>query len=154
MPLTIDIIKNARPGINSKGRATTKPYKLGDSGGLYLLVHPRGGKWWRLKYRYGGKEKLISLGTYPKVSLTDARELRDEYRSLLKGGIDPGSYIQEERTAQRAEEARRIEATRFMLDNTGALSFRLGKRCLLLTPDETAELRTFLNATTDVKPCP
>ncbi|MCH8209713.1 MAG: DUF4102 domain-containing protein, partial [Nitrospinae bacterium] len=81
MPLTTKIIKNAQPGINAKGNLTDKPYKIGDSGGLFLLVTPAGGKWWRFKYRFLGKENLISLGTYPLVSLTEARAKRDEFRA-------------------------------------------------------------------------
>ena len=57
MPLTDVAIRKAKPGINPKGETTPKPYKLGDAGGLYLEVSPKGGKWWRLKYRYEGKEK-------------------------------------------------------------------------------------------------
>ena len=59
-------IRNLKP--------TDRPVKKGDSGGLFLLVNPNGGLWWRLKYRVDGKEKLISLGTYPDVSLKDARK--------------------------------------------------------------------------------
>jgi hypothetical protein len=69
MPLSDRAIRNLTP--------TDRPYKKGDSGGLFLLVTPNGGLWWRLKYRVGGKEKLISLGTYPDVSLKDARKRRD-----------------------------------------------------------------------------
>ena len=75
-------IKNAKPG--------TKPVKLSDEKGLFLLLSPAGGKWWRLKYRFGGKEKLLSLGTYPEVSLKAAREKRDEARKLLAADADPG----------------------------------------------------------------
>jgi integrase len=96
-------IRNAKPGITPKGVATTKPYKMGDAGGLYLEVAPAGGKWWRLKYRFGGKEKRISLGTYPDVGLKDARERRDEARKLLANGIDPG----ENRKAQKAAKVER-----------------------------------------------
>ena len=69
---------------------TDKPYKLADGGGLYLEVAPAGGKWWRLKYRFGGKEKRLALGTYPAVALKDARLRRDEARALLARGVDPG----------------------------------------------------------------
>ena len=67
----------------------TKPYKLTDSRGLYLHVSPTGHRSWRHKYRYGGKEKLRTLGSYPDVGLREARELRDEDRRLLRGGKDP-----------------------------------------------------------------
>lgn len=100
MPLTDTAIKNAKPGINPAGESTTKPYKMGDSGGLYLEVSPAGGKWWRFKYRFGGKEKLLSLGTYPDTSLKAAREKRDEARRQLATGIDPGAQRKATKTAQ------------------------------------------------------
>lgn len=68
-----------------------KPYKLADGNGMFLLVNSSGSKWWRLKYRYEGKEKLLSLGTYPEVGLRDAREKRDDLRRLLAAGVDPGA---------------------------------------------------------------
>ncbi len=84
MPLTDSAIRSAKPG--------EKTIKLFDGGGLYLEVAPSGGKWWRLKYRHGGKEKRISLGVYPDVPLKRAREKRDEARQLLAEGIDPGEH--------------------------------------------------------------
>ncbi|HJU11857.1 MAG TPA: integrase arm-type DNA-binding domain-containing protein, partial [Candidatus Binataceae bacterium] len=63
--------------------------KLYDQRGLYLLVSPQGGKWWRFKYRFAGKEKLLSLGTYPDVSLARARSCREDMRKLVAAGIDP-----------------------------------------------------------------
>lgn len=92
MPLTDTAIRNAKPGITPDGKVTSKPYKIGDAGGLYLEVAPAGGKWWRLKYRFGGKEKRLSLGVYPDVGLKFARERRDEARRLLAEGIDPGEH--------------------------------------------------------------
>ncbi|OFZ88023.1 MAG: integrase [Betaproteobacteria bacterium RIFCSPLOWO2_12_FULL_62_58] len=72
-----------------KAKPRAKAFKLFDGGGLYLEVSPTGGKWWRLKYRFDGKEKRLSLGVYPDVGLKDARERRDEARKLLADGIDP-----------------------------------------------------------------
>lgn len=69
MSLTDTTLRTAKP--------QKKQYKLYDEGGLFIIVAPSGGKWWRLKYRYDGKEKLISLGTYPATSLKDARKERD-----------------------------------------------------------------------------
>jgi integrase len=82
MPLTDISIKAAKPA--------AKPVKLFDAGGLFLIVTPAGGKWWRLKYRFQGRAKTLSLGTYPLVGLKDAREKRDELRRQLARGIDPG----------------------------------------------------------------
>ena len=95
MSLTDTAIKNAKPG--------AKPIKLSDEKGLFLLVSHSGGKWWRLKYRFGGKEKLLSMGTYPEVSLKDARQRRDDARKLLADGVDPG----ENRKAVKATKTER-----------------------------------------------
>ena len=81
---------------SAKGKE--KPYKLNDGQGLYLQVTPTGGKWWRFKYRFDDKEKLISLGTYPEISLVDARERREAARKQVANSIDPG----EVRKAQKA----------------------------------------------------
>jgi integrase len=70
---------------------STKPVRVFDGLGLYLEVTPKGGKWWRLKYRFEGKEKLLSMGTYPETSLKNAREKRDEARGLLANGVDPSA---------------------------------------------------------------
>ena len=90
MPLTDTAIRKAKPD--------DKTRRIFDGGGLYLEVAPAGGKWWRLKYRYAGKEKRLSLGTYPDTGLKDAREKRDAARKLLAAGVDPG----EQRKAAKA----------------------------------------------------
>ncbi len=77
-----------------------KPYRLSDEKGLYLEVHSNGSKYWRLKYRYGGKEKRLAFGVYPEISLKRAHEKRSEARDLLADGIDPGEV-------KRAEKLRR-----------------------------------------------
>jgi hypothetical protein len=142
MPLTEAVIKSTK--------ASEKPKKIFDAGGLYLLVAPAGGKYWRLNYRFGGKEKSLSLGVYPTVTLAAARRLRDEARTLLVGGINPSEVRREERAILRAE-ARRLEAAmRFSSDSDGALSIRIGVRRVNLSPSETAELRSFLDATRGV----
>lgn len=95
MPLTDTAIRTAK--------SSEKPYKLADEKGLFLLVNPNGSKWWRLKFRVDGKEKLLSLGTYPDVGLKDARAKRDEARKMLADGVDPG----ENRKAQKASKSER-----------------------------------------------
>lgn len=75
-----------------KAKATGKRARLYDTGGMYLEIAPAGGKWWRLKYRFAQKEKLLSLGTYPEVTLAEARIKRDEARKQLRGGIDPSAH--------------------------------------------------------------
>lgn len=86
---------NARQVDTAKGK--DKPYKLADGGGLYLLVNSNGSKYWRLKYRSAGKEKLLALGVYPDVSLADARGKREEAKRTIAAGGDPGALKQEEK---------------------------------------------------------
>lgn len=94
--LTDPKIRQAKPA--------DKPYKLFDGGGLFLLVQPGGAKLWRLKYRFGGKEKLLAIGSYDKgVSLKKAREERDRARNQLVEGIDPGASRKEEKQAEREQ---------------------------------------------------
>lgn len=87
---------------------TDKPYKLSDGGGLYLEVDPSGGKYWRFKYRFP-KEKRISLGVYPEVSLEDARAAKDECRKQLAKGIDPGVARKAQRAARASKAANSFE---------------------------------------------
>ena len=70
-------------------QAKDKPYKLSGGRGMYLLVNPNGSKYWRFKYRFAGKEKVLAIGVYPDLSLSDANEIRDEARKLLAKKIDP-----------------------------------------------------------------
>ena len=88
-----------------KAKHSDKPYRMSDEKGLFLLVHPNGSKYWRQKYRFGGKEKLLAFGVYPEVSLTEARERRDAARKLLANGADPG----EVKKAQKADDKLRAE---------------------------------------------
>jgi len=81
-----------------------KPYKLFDGGGLFLLIQPGGAKLWRLKYRFGGKEKLLAIGSYDQgVSLKKARGARDKARDQLMEGIDPGTTRKKEKHAEREQ---------------------------------------------------
>ncbi|WP_147196074.1 tyrosine-type recombinase/integrase [Pantoea sp. CCBC3-3-1] len=89
---------NARTVDTSK--AKDKAYKLSDGGGLYLLVNTNGSRYWRLKYRVAGKEKLLALGVYPDVSLADARAKRDEAKRTLAAAGDPGQVKQTEKQAK------------------------------------------------------
>lgn len=100
-PLTDTAIRNAKPA--------DKPVRLFDGGGLYLEIAPSGGKWWRLKYRFGGKEKRYSLGVYPEVTLATARKKRDEAREKLAAGIDPGEAKKAEKRASLLAAANSFE---------------------------------------------
>lgn len=88
-----------------KAKTPEKPTKVADERGLYLLLSPSGGRWWRSKYRYAGKEKLLSLGTYPDVSLAKAREARDEARRSIAQGADPSALHQVQKRAKVAAAA-------------------------------------------------
>ncbi|EAR5882342.1 tyrosine-type recombinase/integrase [Salmonella enterica] len=92
MKLTARQISTAKP--------TEKPYKLSDGGGLYLLVNPNGSRYWRMKYRYAGKEKLLSIGVYPDVTLSEARDKRTQAKRILAAGDDPSEVKQAEREAK------------------------------------------------------
>ncbi|MEW5041623.1 tyrosine-type recombinase/integrase [Enterobacter hormaechei] len=99
MSLTDIKAKNAKP--------LEKEYKLTDGFGMFLRVTPKGSKYWQMAYRFEGKQKLFSIGVYPAVSLSDARQRRDEARRLLAQGIDPN--------AKKQAEAKELKAKR---DNT------------------------------------
>jgi hypothetical protein len=81
MSLTDIAVRNAKPG--------AKPIKLSDGGGLHLLIQPHGAKLWKQAYRINGKQKTLSFGAYPRVSLAEAREARDAARKLIANGVDP-----------------------------------------------------------------
>lgn len=101
-PLSATEVEKAKPG--------DKPVHLFDGGGLYLQVMPNGGKWWRLKYRFHGKGGLLSLGTYPAVSLADARRRREEVRKQIASGINPAIDRKAIKAAQEEAEANSFEA--------------------------------------------
>lgn len=97
VPLTDIKVRNVKPA--------GKDVKLFDGGGLFLLVTRSGGKLWQFKYRYDGKEKKLAFGSYPEVSLADAREKRESARKLVASGVDPGVV----RKAQKAARASEVE---------------------------------------------
>lgn len=97
MPLTDIKVRSAKP--------SQKPYKLADERGMYLLVNSTGGKLWRLDYRFSGKRKTLALGSYPDISLSLARDRRDEARKLVATGVDPSE------TRRAIKASRRLDAT-------------------------------------------
>ena len=83
-----------------RAKGADKPYKLGDSGGLFLLVSPTGHRSWRMKYRFAGKEKLLTFGNYPDVSLIKAREERERAKATLRDNRDPAVEKRQEKAAR------------------------------------------------------
>lgn len=102
MPLTSTAVSQAKP--------KAKQFKLSDSHGLYLQVMPNGSKYWRYKYRFAGKEKVLALGVFPAVSLKDARSARDEARLTLEKGVDPGAVRKVEKLTRHIAAAESFEA--------------------------------------------
>jgi integrase len=95
MPLTDTEVRKSKP--------SDKPYRLSDANSLFMWVTPAGGKLWRWAYEFEGREKLMSLGKYPIITLADARERRDQARKLLASGIDPMTKRKEDKTVERAQ---------------------------------------------------
>lgn len=93
MPLTDLEIRRAKPA--------EKPYTKNDGNGLSLLIDPNGSKGWRFRYRFDGKPKMLSLGTYPTISLTEARQKRDDAKKLIASGINPSNARREEKLARQ-----------------------------------------------------
>jgi integrase len=116
MPLSDIAIRKAKP--------QEKSYKLADGGGMYLEISPQGGKWWRLKYRMDGKEKRISLGTYPETNLKEARDKRDEARKLLAANVDPSENRKAIKNTRLEQNANSFEivAREWHLKNTAKWS--------------------------------
>ena len=97
MPLTDTAIRKAAP--------RDKPFKLADAAGLYVEVMPNGARYWRWRYRFGGKDTRLALGVYPEISLAEARSARDKARAMLRAGTDPGAAKQaQKRLAMLASE--------------------------------------------------
>ena len=102
MTLTTTEVRNAK--------AAEKTRRLYDERGLYLEISPTGRKWWRFKYRFGGREKRLALGVYPDITLKDARERRDEARRLVANDIDPSAHKKAARAALDEQSQHTFEA--------------------------------------------
>jgi integrase len=102
MPLTDTRIRNAKP--------STKAYKLSDGGGMYLLVKSDGGRYWRMDYRFVGKRRTLAFGVYPIVTLSEARERRQDARRLLVENIDPSTAKKAAKKANKVAAATMFEA--------------------------------------------
>ena len=101
-PLTAPKVKSIKPEDRSR--------KYSDGGGLQLLVKPEGGKYWRLAYRFNGKEKTLALGVYPDKTLAEARKDREAAKELLKAGKDPGQERKTEKLLERVKVENNFEA--------------------------------------------
>ena len=88
-----------------KAKPSSKPKKFSDGGGLFLLLHPSGSKYWRMKYRFIGKEKLLAFGVWPEVSLTEARKKRNEAKQLIKSGKDPSAANKNLKVSQKVAQS-------------------------------------------------
>lgn len=110
MKLNDKSCKNAKP--------EAKPVKMADGGGLFLLVQPNGKKYWRMKYRIGGKEKLLSFGEYPLIPLIDAKAKRENAKKLIADGIDPSLKKKQDKRQKKAESENSFHAvTMEWIDN-------------------------------------
>ena len=101
--LTDTVLRTSKP--------LDKPFKLYDEAGLFIQVIPSGGEWWRFKYRFDGKEKLLSFGTFPDVTLLSARQRRDLARKLLASDtpIDPSKKRKDEKAEKLANKTNTFE---------------------------------------------
>ncbi len=115
-----------------KSKPLESPYKLADSSGLYLYITPQGSKLWRMNYRFGGKQKTLSIGEYPIVSLTEAREKRDEAKKQLKSNIDPSSAKQAAKAAsiEVAENSFQVIALEWHKTHIQGKSEAHAKKCM------------------------
>ena len=93
----------------SKAKPQNKDVKMFDGGGLFLLITPTGGKLWNFKYRFGGKEKKLSFGAYPAITLADARQRREDAKKLLANGVDPGETKKAQKAAQGDQDMNTFE---------------------------------------------
>jgi hypothetical protein len=111
-----------------QAKATGKAYTLGDREGLSLAVSPQGGKSWHFRYYWGDRQKRISLGTYPKVSLREARQTRDEARALLAKGVNPHTHRKQQRQAVRLSSEYTFETVFHQWLEKHALGIQTGER--------------------------
>ena len=129
MALTDVRCRTVKPG--------TKPQKLSDGEGLFLLVQPNGSKLWRLAYRFLGKQKALALGSYPRVTLGEARRKRDEAKRLLADGIDPGAERKRQKLTAKlsAETTFRAVADEWLakLEREGRADVTVAKKRWLLS---------------------
>lgn len=115
-----------------KAKTTSNPYKLADGGGMFLLIHKNGGKYWRMDYRFNGTRKTLALGVYPDVSLADARNRRDDARKLLANGVDPSEVKKAQAASIVANTENSFEAIAREWFNRHALNWKEGHSCKII----------------------
>ncbi|HII3142862.1 TPA: Arm DNA-binding domain-containing protein [Citrobacter braakii] len=120
----------------------SKPYKFSIGRGLFLLVNPTGSKCWRMKYRIEGKEKSLTFGAWPDVTITEAIKLREEARTKLKDGYDPARDKAQEREQRRQQRAR--QSFQLSLSEHYSLTIKTTKQTLSLTPEQSQAVKAFL----------
>ncbi|CAG0994392.1 Prophage integrase IntS [Methylophilaceae bacterium] len=142
MKLTDSMIDDFKP--------SAKPYKVSDGEGLYVHVYPNGSKYWRMNYRIEGKKKTLSFGVYPRVTLADARDRKDEARAMLASRSDPAVAKHQaklEAAQQKQFESLAIAPPSFRLsiaDNS--LTIQTKNNRLTLSAEQTEAVRAFLIA--------
>lgn len=127
-----------------KINAGNKAAKYFDGKGMYLLVTPNGSKYWRFKYRFEGKERLLSLGVHPKVSLSDARLQCNEARQLLKKGIDPSMIRKEQKAREKSEHTSVGQVPSVRVNMDGMVEIWKGSTVLALSIEEVDFIKTLL----------
>ena len=100
---------------------------------MFLLIHPTGGKWWRYKYRFEGKEKQLALGTYPEISIEDARSLHSEARRMLEKGIDPSAARKEEKAREKTDSLESENKPHVRIEMNGMIDYHQRNCIPLLT---------------------
>ncbi len=133
----------------------SKPYKISMGRSLLILINPNGGLYWRFRYRFVGKEKSLSIGTYPRISIVAAHDAADEARELLKQGIDPSTFKREIKRESKEEEKRKLKEARAIKPLKTAFSLNLATdgglvitridKTFSLTPSQTNALKSFLH---------
>jgi Arm DNA-binding domain len=138
MSLNDDAVRNAKPG--------TKPKRTFDGGGLYLEVSPAGGKLWRCRYHFGGKQNAIALGVYPAVGLEDARKARDGVRQLLAQGIDPAQVRRQEKARDKSEHLAAMDASTVKVSASinGTVEIWKGRAVMCLSSEEARAVKALL----------
>lgn len=145
MPLTEADIDRFIPG--------PKPYKRADSGGLYLEVFPNGSRYWRMKYRFVGREKRLALGVYPKVSIEAARTARDTAKALLAQGDDPSHAKRDKDDVARAVRLAAFASPRLSLGMDGNVEIWKGRAVVRLTDPEARTVNALLTRILGDTPC-